>query len=630
MNDMAENADGKEIINILQEIFGKHAPDVLSWYREAVSGKSKYTVFASPESYAFAFAMERADGKSMDAHTICLTQSSFLLCCDAFARKYVKTGEFPKIAVYDTSVSYGRWLSQLYYTIERRLEEILCIDMEVIQADFSKAVTTHIYAKSKNGMLIPDRYGRRLYARWQDAESARGFSAGITWLLLKSGISLNCYVPEICLTEGSAFHIISYLKESGMDITEHCFQNCKSYTAVTAISDREGKVKKAALAVQFLKAEESGRFCVFPFTFLPNMDNRATLEIIHALEEKVHNPGFSEMADRLYSIGGKQAANEFITFIFSSGYLQEVLGVSYMNTEGASGIRKIARNFTSGNLAETERMFSNILSEGCFLRKNVASILCSAIKGPFCLSMDKDGMENTDTVCSSVPESVEKYFCRKFIENDSESSMLMNPYCTGNMKHTSMARGAGFIIRDLCMGRNESVFRSCIAALLHASGTGTAEISSCPPSTVRAVGFAQFIRSGRLSMNIEILNRIQYIDLLAEAEEECSRWKVDILWEMKQFSNYVSRISDKNAGNMPDRLRKTAWELKNTGFKHIMDLINMFSETGQYAEEWRSPLLLFFAAKDMDEYKMLKDERDNCVELYMHYLKDAYIPASAK
>lgn len=30
MNDMAENADGKEIINILQEIFGKHAPDVLS------------------------------------------------------------------------------------------------------------------------------------------------------------------------------------------------------------------------------------------------------------------------------------------------------------------------------------------------------------------------------------------------------------------------------------------------------------------------------------------------------------------------------------------------------------------------------------------------------------------------
>lgn len=141
--------------------------DFYSWIQKLPSYYYRYVVVTTRRAFNL---LQSTQNEYPDVLPNYITESALLLQAEEVARTYKETGVFPKIAVIDDVLVYGRnmnlLLSQFWSTVRQCLNQLDDhIDMEDAEAAFSQSIHLWIYAVNKEPILLRHEFQLTMHSQ---------------------------------------------------------------------------------------------------------------------------------------------------------------------------------------------------------------------------------------------------------------------------------------------------------------------------------------------------------------------------------------------------------------------------------------------------------------------------------
>jgi hypothetical protein len=562
----------------VQKYLGEENYELASkWYSLALSPRWDYVVFMVRRAYLLALIMEEIDGQSMESKSgACfLTDSSFCSRSRELAEIYRNTHCFPSILVCDDALSHGRNVNSFLESMEDGVLEILketdaeYFDEDLIRTRFAHAVTILVMAKTNTQLLLFDRYAMSLYS-FQNRSIAQlhDLSCRLSTLISHSGLANASYI----FSERIARRRFEACEGYGFKKT--VYQNVAEYTHIEYVRVQD-KIK-AVFTLRAIPDRHNPReYRVIPFIFMPNLGPEETDSLWHVLQGRLRNSmgnggdEFVAHLERLKDLEGMRNFNEWITLILSQVLLKD-FNRKYDIVVGKEQFRKqlhsLARNYDVTGLKNTEKYLKRALTEIDLDKEELENIIVR------CVKEEKEICQISHKNCVSAQEMADRledyWYNIAISEEKAIRGALRRLYNESAEYLRRRVRGCASTLGELFGGCDENGIDWGFSFFLQMMDAGIIGVSSYTARNSRVEGFEQFVKAGEMSLLLYPLRMMEYIPLLIEIHQLCSKLEWDWQEEAAEYCKSVySGMSTRETGR-------------------VKEFIDKLKAGGQSPEEW--------------------------------------------
>lgn len=594
--------ESPELYEIGQVILGGDAlDDIIEWYLHIVSKRPSYVVFVVRRCYMLALIMEKITGIRMEdkGETVYMTDAAFSLQCHQLADYYLRYQMFPSILLVDDILIHGRNLNKLIYKMEQQV--CRCIlqaadsekerkvwlfgcDEEDIKAAFMDAVVIDVYTCAQGGLLLWERYKRKLmYRRKMKPRDWRQLSSDISTMILCSNVTNASYIFTEYLSEDEFDRINSDLEAHGFLST--VYQNTREYTRTRYLV--KGDRIKVAYTLRIIENSLCDGYRVAPYVFLPSLSHEESMRLQDAVLKKVKQmEGCRRWLKEMTEQGGSRSFNEIYTLIFSHVLLQEFNKEFHIqrdinSPDWAAEIEKLARNyyFIIGQRDKCKYL-KVILQKELFTGRELDSLFEDCISnGQYfaCYNQIDEPLEpGFDKKMFRIEE---EYFYKKGYEAEKDACQLSRqPYIPNEGRlSTIQLKEAEWEIRDLqeySKIYSLNKIQYMLACFFQLTDAGIIGIVSNVMQSFKGINYSQYVKYGEQAMLIRPLQLYEYIPMLSMMQRKSMQWGWDLTEAFDRFIN--SPFSDMD--------RNTAEELR--------EFIKKLEGIEQKPDDWNGNYLL--------------------------------------
>lgn len=171
--------------------------DFRAWIQKTEFHRYQYVVFVTGTAFNLAELLQKEHPNALPDY---ITENGILLKAEDIAATYNETGAFPKIAVIDSLLIYGRkinlLLSQLWLTVFQCLSQMSDnVYAQEAEKAFIQSIDLWVYAVNKGSLLLRHEYQWNLHScKVLSERDCRAFADSTACLITKADIANTAYV----------------------------------------------------------------------------------------------------------------------------------------------------------------------------------------------------------------------------------------------------------------------------------------------------------------------------------------------------------------------------------------------------------------------------------------------------
>lgn len=606
--------DREQIIREAESLFDQDVLEELKqWYTYTLSGEWRYVVFTVRRSYMLALILEKITGKKMNntGSVKFLTDAALFLQCRELADSYRDFKRFPKILLCDDVMIHGRNINHIIEGMQEELCRLLSdeYEKEQIETALVKAIEIHIYTRTWDSLLLFGPYVWKLHCMRKESPAFwRQLSSDISSMIFRADITNANYVYTEHLSDEKMESIVRSLENEG-GFVRTVYQKVIQYTKCIYIGSDEDI--KAVLSLRIIKNAYHDGYRVAPFAFLPNMDEEETDRLSDVILEKLPAE-YRKWYLHWQRMKGMRTCNEFVTLLLSDSLLKDFNrehGIAVDADSKEQEFIKLTRNYDQYGFDRTRQMLENLLGDdqnAVFSVADVREMTAQAVSGERLVAKLKNGMTDQFTQIDqkSIRKRLEDYFYdRGCIDEEAAYELLQLSYFPDRERSKRRARGCCFTLKELNAGYTMVESKYCLAYFLQMIDAGIGSLSSYASNHTTVLGYAQFVKAGEQSLQIEPLRKYEYISMLSRMQIECGRRLRELTDEIREFG------------------AKMRWE--QPFIEMLIQFVEKLKKIGHTPGEWNGNYILKIDAPTRELLKIL-DRQSELRQKYVDYAREKY------
>ncbi len=572
--------------------------ELLSWIEDIKEYDADYTVFVVRRSFVLVQILEdvweQEKGEKLNDFFY-ITDSAILTACEQIADFYRHNGCFPSILLCDDILLHGRNINNLIADIENRMRRLLPeADERVLLYQLERAVRVWVYTCSKDGILLDKRYEMSLRAyRKENVSFLHVLSGNISSLILNSKVANASYVCS-AFFDKDAF--LASITGHGWIRTD--YQNTVQYSIVLPAVSQYGDI---GIICSYRATVKGDGMELVPFAFLPQINADETECLYHDILKRMQRKGYSRdyvnIVNKLYSIEGRRAFYELLSFIHSGALLNDFFRSYNANCKKDYDIlemEKLSRNYFMGEWGLTKSFLKELVSNPLIadmddFKKHV--YICMYPSTYIIAEKEYNRLQWTidDKAKARIREQLENLFFWQGMKEEVEAKKVLNsPSVREIQKLKRTVYGCAYVISALVSETRNLNFT--MAYFMQMMDAGVIGISSNGGTRGIVDGFCQFEKAGEQSLLTQPIRNLRYIPFLNLLCDFCRELALDKKAVLNEFCIKYNLQAE---------------------YKQIELFLDILDNMGQHPGDW------------MGDYniRVSEGERSGLIKMRNNYLK---------
>lgn len=554
--------------------FYRYFDELREWHRECMNIDADYIVFVGNQSYRLASAMEILDegwDKQFLSETAMITEliterNNFI--------EQIKAHKFPKILICNVIPFDGGEILNFLHDLEKNIYINTDMEQYDVQDILKEFVTIRVFLLQKKikclkqyerqkSFYVQSAYLRDAkYKIKDDLNECNELNNNIEQFIINAGVFTAPYIYQESISKEECSKIIDKYDT----FHEAIFQDVVEYIKTDFLSIND--TIQAAFSIRIIVGFRENFYYVAPYVFLPAMNIEESRRLCSAVAEKFREQD-RLLGERIYKWllslldrYDRIAFSENILMILNYAILYEFLkenNIRSRDKESQEEAWKFLKNryYKKGKDWKT---FSKIIEN---LQKNPAvnsqNDVCKIIKNACTIERYVAKIGKTHANKTQVCERVENYIyglmCRK---EDSLKRGCYKAIITENIEELCLT------CRKIFENMDEESIRSGFAYMLTMADAGSLSISPFVPSyATKIMGYRQYIAANQQTFLIIPLRILEFVPMLALAEEFCWQFNLDFYKNLNVFFNSKWNTLTEDEFHKIEEICKV---VKNTGY----------------------------------------------------------------
>lgn len=479
-----------------------------------------------------------------------ITQTALWSYADQLVDEYLQAGKFPSILIIDELVAYGHAITEVMQTLERLVKRALlrqrpdCTELEERRmcSALLNAVDIHVYAKSKDGLLLKTSYRNRLVSDVTMSSSEWKNFVQNNSRLLQMFSSNTSYMPAIYMSSRDYTNLVRPLKETQNEENPEWKNSTWIYRSIEEeiwqkeIPGSSSELQHLDLAISCRRDKLSKQYILVPHVFFGDTSSDGANKFCRLVLKSWINTYDKQRTSHITEILSCEyeeflcAKMQLILYMLSIITLKEFISKDISEQITVECREKSAQNFGKIKSMSTELEKFEALSDSV---QNALFAYINEYTSPYQLGKELISEQLSKDICIS---DMERCLSRAAAKDEAHIAAIRKAKAV----YDSETRFLNVISLNEFLSdrtwKDETVSHKLAVIVLMADAN---IISINPHYTLNGISIG--LKLGELSKLLKIRRMYRFMPALLELENYCCLYGYDMVQMSRRFGTYLER-----------------------------------------------------------------------------------------